>query len=535
MRRLISLVLSLLLLSSVGYADPPQPSQDQIAAGYYQSATPTYATGLRVPLNFDVNGNLKTVVGGTVAANITLVSGGALALGQTTKASSLPVTLASDQGNLNVACISGCSGTTLGQALMAASLPVTMASDQSTINVNCTVGCAGGTFNNNADTVATSATNGQVAAWPYVWNGSSWDRLYGDKTNGLFANIKTSVLPTGAATSTLQSTINTTLGSPMQNSGGSVSALQSGTWTVQPGNTANTTAWKVDGSAVTQPVSGTVTANAGSNLNTSALALESGGNLATLAGGVSASKYQVNLASVAASLHLSTNLDQIGGSTLAFGQATMAASIPVTIASNQGAVPASQSGTWTLAANQSVNLTQLNAAAYLTGNGITGPGSPRETVAQNNASIPNWGQGAVGGAPPAGAVQVAGIGSGVLTAPIVCDQSTPFSFGSTSAQKIVAKVSGKKIYICAISIVVAAATNVALIEGTKVTNECDTSTTGMDGGSTAATGWNFAAGGGLTQGTGVGMIDKTANANFDVCLLASGTGQVSGKLVWTQF
>lgn len=34
-----------------------------------------------------------------------------------------------------------------------------------------------------------------------------------------------------------------------------VLATQSGTWTVQPGNTANTTAWKVDGSAVTQPVS----------------------------------------------------------------------------------------------------------------------------------------------------------------------------------------------------------------------------------------------------------------------------------------
>jgi hypothetical protein len=32
-------------------------------------------------------------------------------------------------------------------------------------------------------------------------------------------------------------------------------SAQSGTWTVQPGNTANTTAWKVDGSAVTQPVS----------------------------------------------------------------------------------------------------------------------------------------------------------------------------------------------------------------------------------------------------------------------------------------
>ncbi len=34
-----------------------------------------------------------------------------------------------------------------------------------------------------------------------------------------------------------------------------VQAAQSGTWTVQPGNTANTVAWKVDGSAVTQPVS----------------------------------------------------------------------------------------------------------------------------------------------------------------------------------------------------------------------------------------------------------------------------------------
>lgn len=51
----------------------------------------------------------------------------------------------------------------------------------------------------------------------------------------------------------------TALGSPFQ-AGGSIgnttfASTQSGTWTVQPGNTANTTAWKVDGSAVTQPIS----------------------------------------------------------------------------------------------------------------------------------------------------------------------------------------------------------------------------------------------------------------------------------------
>lgn len=54
-------------------------------------------------------------------------------------------------------------------------------------------------------------------------------------------------LPTGAATATGLSTINTTLGSPFQ-AGGSIAnttfaATQSGTWTVQPGNTQNTTPW----------------------------------------------------------------------------------------------------------------------------------------------------------------------------------------------------------------------------------------------------------------------------------------------------
>lgn len=71
---------------------------------------------------------------------------------------------------------------------------------------------------------------------------------------------------------------------------GTVAATQSGTWTVQPGNTANTTPWlttinqggnsatvtganalKVDGSAVTQPISGTVTSNIGT---TNGLALD---------------------------------------------------------------------------------------------------------------------------------------------------------------------------------------------------------------------------------------------------------------------
>ena len=61
------------------------------------------------------------------------------------------------------------------------------------------------------------------------------------------------------------STLITAVGSPFQ-AGGSIgntsfASTQSGTWTVQPGNTANTTAWKVDGSAVNQPVDVIAVAN----------------------------------------------------------------------------------------------------------------------------------------------------------------------------------------------------------------------------------------------------------------------------------
>ena len=87
---------------------------------------------------------------------------------------------------------------------------------------------------------------------------------------------------TTAPVGTEQALITRTIPSGTQAVSGTVGATQSGTWTVQPGNTANTTPWlstinqggnsatvsvagalKVDGSAVTQPVNGTVTANAG--------------------------------------------------------------------------------------------------------------------------------------------------------------------------------------------------------------------------------------------------------------------------------
>lgn len=85
-----------------------------------------------------------------------------------------------------------------------------------------------------------------------------------------------------------------------------VPVSQSGTWTVQPGNTANTTAWKVDGSAVNQPV----------NIQLAGTAVTGG------SGAIAAGTPRMCLAT-----------DSPG--VVALGQAAMASSLPVVIASNQ--------------------------------------------------------------------------------------------------------------------------------------------------------------------------------------------------------
>lgn len=96
-----------------------------------------------------------------------------------------------------------------------------------------------------------------------VFNGATWDRARGDVANGLDVDVTRSVLPTGASTSALQSTIDASINTLLKPAstlaavtaiGSITNALptganvigavtQSGTWTVQPGNTANTTPW----------------------------------------------------------------------------------------------------------------------------------------------------------------------------------------------------------------------------------------------------------------------------------------------------
>jgi hypothetical protein len=164
--------------------------------------------------------------------------------------------------------------------------------------IDCNVGCAGGSSSNASSGVATSSTNGQTIAWGYAFNGTTWDQIQDDASKNLKVAIE---------------------------------------------NTP------------------TVTANAGTNLNTSALALESGGNLATLAGGVSVSVYQTNMK-------------------------------------------------------------QVNGVTTLTGAGASGTGAQRVTASQDTTTIAGSAPGTAG-SPSSNVVSVQGVASGT-TLPVTAAQAT---------------------------------------------------------------------------------------------------------------
>ena len=213
-------------------------------------------------------------------------------------------------------------------------------------------------------------------------------------------------------------------------------AAQSGTWTVQPGNTANTTAWKVDGSAVTQPVSGTVTATqaTGTNLHVvnDAGSAVIGSVTIQATSGTALVADQTN-----SELRVSTYVKTTtaGDTALTLGQATMSASLPVTLASNQptqNVTPqASTTGgstpSHTMSA-ASTNATSLKASAgLLYGFCISNANAAaRYFKLYNKASAPT-----VGTDTPVTTVQVPANGTVIRAYPVGMTFSTGIAWAAT--------------------------------------------------------------------------------------------------------
>lgn len=278
---------------------------------------------------------------------------------------------------------------TLGQKTMANSSPVVIASDQSAIPISGTIT---GTISGNVTVVQPTGSNlhvvvdsGTIAATQSgTWN-----------INNISGTVS---LPTGASTSALQTTGNTSLSSidshipagltvtstrllvdgsgvtqPVSGSvsvsnfpatqpvSGTVTANQGGTWTVQPGNTANTTAWKVDGSAVTQPVSGTFF-QATQPISAAALPLPSGASTSALQ-----TTGNTSLSSIDS--HIPSGLTVTSTRLLVDGSGVTQPVSGTVTATISGTVAATQSGTWTVQPGNTANTT----AWKVDGSAVTQP------------------------------------------------------------------------------------------------------------------------------------------------------------------
>lgn len=138
------------------------------------------------------------------------------------------------------------------------------------------------------------------------------------------------------------------------------------------------------------------TANAGTNLNTSALALDAtltGGTTKAIArGGVKGTAVAGDITSNPVdantqALHVNlaganaVNATLTAETTKVIGTVNVAASQTVGLVAGAAVIGS-------LAANQSVNTAQINGIAPLMGNGITGTGSQRVTIASDNTAFP---------------------------------------------------------------------------------------------------------------------------------------------------
>ena len=222
--------------------------------------------------------------------------------------------------------------------------------------------------------------------------------------------------------------------------------------------------------------------------------------------------------------------------TNANGQATMANSSPVVIASNQSAIPVTMTST-TITGTIASNITQVLGSAISATNGLF------SNILQGNAvlSATNGlfsnilqGNAVLSATNPIFARATDGTRAAVVHPCEAAIQTyAPISITTATTTRIVAPSASNKTYICSLLLTSAAADNVGIVEGTGGT--CGAGTAGVIGGTTAANGPNFAANGGLfIQAGGKVSVAQTAGTNVDLCLITSASTPLAGGINYVQ-
>ena len=188
------------------------------------------------------------------------------------------------------------------------------------------------------------------------------------------------------------------------------------------------------------------------------------------------------------------------------------------------------------------NISQINGVTPLMGAGPTGTGSPRTTEANDSQLSAGVGA-AADAAATAGSTgsltaklrlmttQLDTISTRVLASiadPCAGAAKILVPISQTTGTQIITGTASMRTYVCAITVMSATAQNIALVSGTGTV--CATSIGAMIGGTTAATGWNFAANGGIALGDARGTVAKSDTDADNICILMSSTGQLSGVI-----
>ena len=367
-------------------------------------------------------------------------------------------------------------------------------------------------------------------------------------------------LPTGAATSALQTTINTTLGSPFQ-AGGSIGNT---TFAATQATAASLNATVVGtGTFATQS---TVTQATASSLNATVVQGTAASLNATVVGtGTFVTQSTVTQAT---SSNLKAQVDPLTIATWGLMSGTTSGTAPTNTQIiggifNSAAPTPSTGNTLPLQLDGSGNLNvNIKAGAGSGGTAIqdqatftqsTTSETPMGCLFNSGYASGTSGRSTVVSCTAAGSVHTTvdnatALGSAVSASsnPVVLatDQTaadacmfvnkTNVAIATSSGTvQLVAPSGSTQVYVCSFSLIAAAAAVVNLVGGTGASCTTGTPVAAL-GSTTAASGLSLAANGGLTFGNGGNTVARTTTAGHGLCLIQSGTTALAGNITYVQ-
>lgn len=498
------------------------------------TSAPTYTTGQTNFLSCDTSGNLRTSGGGGGGGAVTMASG-AVASGAYSSGSIASGAFASGAVSSG-AYASGSLASGAVVDLTNLSTPITPTTATATKGI-----LLGGQYNSTQATF----TNGQQGALQISSRGAQYVAVGADGFNvtnaGTFAtqsaqsgtwnitNISGTIsLPTGAATGVAQaSTTSGQVGTLIQ---GAVTTASPTYTTAQTSPLSLDTSGSLRVNCITGcGGSGGTASNFGSTFPTAGTAagFTNGTNM------VAAQVGDVNNVA-AATNYLDTltigryNATQPTLTDTRFSSVQLSSRGELLVAPGVSGFNVTNAGTFAvqIAANSSVNVAQINGVTPLMGNGATGTGSQRVTIANDSSAIGGKGEGATGATVPTGAV-LAGAQSGAnMVALIQASASAAINVSTATTTQLVALSGSTKIYVTSYDVIAGGTGNITFVYGTG--SNCGTGTTSLTGA------YNLTAQAGIAKGGGLGPVLVVPAGNA-LCVTTSAAVQMSGSIAYTQF